>query len=202
VLATLIEKGANFKVAGLTPGMHKKEPHLARQPFGRIPVLEHDTFVLYETQAILRHLDRILPAPALTPADSKAAARMDQIMGISDWYLFQGVSSVIGFQRIVGPRLMGLTPDETAIAAAMPKAQVVFSELARLLGEKAYLASNDLTLADLMVAPHMDFIAQTPEWELLTQDRRNLVAWLARMNARKSSQETTWERVAAMASAA
>jgi glutathione S-transferase len=202
VLAALIEKGASFSIAALTPGMHKREPHLSRQPFGRIPVLEHGTFVLYETQAILRYLDRILPTPALTPAEPKAAARMDQIMGISDWYLFQGVSSVIGFQRIVGPRLLGLTPDETAIAAVLPKAQVVFNELARLLGEKPYLASNELTLADLMVAPHVDFIAQTPEWPALTRDLPHLVAWLARMNARKSSQETTWERVAAMASAA
>ena len=29
---------------------------------------------------------------------------MDQVMNISDWYLFQGVGNVIGFQRIVGPR--------------------------------------------------------------------------------------------------
>ena len=38
-------------------------------------------------------------APALTPADPKAAARMDQVMNICDWYLFQGVDNVIGFQR-------------------------------------------------------------------------------------------------------
>ncbi len=38
--------------------------HLARHPFGRVPVLEHDGFMLYETQAILRYLDRVLPQPA------------------------------------------------------------------------------------------------------------------------------------------
>ena len=123
-------------------------------------------------------------------------------MGISDWYLFQGVSDVIGFQRIVGPRLMGLTPDETAIAAAMPKAQVVFTELARLLGGKPYLASDALTLADLMVAPHLDFLSQTPEWAALTNGRPNLAAWLMRMNERESLRATTWERVAEMARAA
>jgi glutathione S-transferase len=32
-----------------------------------VPVLEHDGFLLYETQAILRYLDRVLPKPALTP---------------------------------------------------------------------------------------------------------------------------------------
>jgi glutathione S-transferase len=55
-----------------------------RHPFGRVPVLEYDGFMLYETQAILRFLDRILPSPTLTPADPKAAARMDQAMIIND----------------------------------------------------------------------------------------------------------------------
>ena len=90
-----------------------------------MPVLEHDGFALYETQAILRYLDRILPAPALSPADPKAAARMDQVMNISDWYLFQGVGNVIAFQRIVKPALMGGTADEAAIAACMPAAHGV-----------------------------------------------------------------------------
>lgn len=124
---------------------------------------------------------------------------MDQLMGISDWYLFQGVSSVIGFQRIVGPRLMGLTPDEAAISEAMPRAQVVFGELSRLLGHKPYLASQEVTLADLIVAPHLDFLVQTPEWTTLTQGRANLVEWLARMNRRESLQRTTWETVAQLA---
>lgn len=201
VLATLIEKGATFSVAGLTPGAHKCEPHLSRHPFGKMPVLDHDDFSLYETQAILRYLDRILPAPALTPEQPRDAACMDQIMGISDWYLFQGVNNVIGFHRVVGPRLMGLVPDEAAIKEAMPRAHVVFRELSRLLGNKAYLASSEVTLADLIVAPHFDFLAQTPEWGELTEKRPNLIRWLARMNERKCMSATTWDTVVQLARA-
>lgn len=199
VIATLIEKGAEFRVAGLTPGAHKAEPHLSRNPFGKMPVLEHDHFVLYETQAILRYLDRIVPVPPLVPRDARETARMDQIMGISDWYLFQGVNDVIGFHRIVGPRLLGLKADEAAIAAAMPKAQVVFGELSRLLDRKPFLAAQTMTLADLIVAPHMDFLAQTPEWSQLTRGRDNLVEWLARMSERRCMASTTWEAVSQLA---
>src|SRR5581483_3108443 len=103
VLATLVEKNAAFRFAPVAPGGLKAEPHVSRHPFGRVPVLEHNGFLLYETQAILRYLDRVLPDPALTPADTKAAALMDQVMNVNDWYLFQGVSNVIAFQRIVGP---------------------------------------------------------------------------------------------------
>lgn len=201
VIATLIEKGATFRVSGLSPRAHKVEPYLSRHPFGKMPVLEHDDFVLYETQAILRYLDRVIPSPPLTPQDPRTAARMDQIMGISDWYLFQGVNNVIGFHRVVGPRLMGLKPDEAAIAEAMPKAQVVFGEISRLLAHKAYLASQSLTLADLIVAPQLDFLAHTPEWTTLTSGRTNLTEWLANMNERKSMITTTWDAVAQLAMA-
>ena len=201
VMATLIEKGAPFRVAALAPGAHKVEPHISRHPFGKMPVLEHGSFMLYETQAILRYLDRVIPSPPLISEDPVEAARMDQIIGISDWYLFQGVNNVIGFHRVVGPRILGLLPDEVAISDAMPRAHVLFGELSRLLGEKPHLASRELTLADLIVAPHMDFLAQTPEWTLLTRDRHNLVEWLARMNERKSLQSTTWDAVVQMAKA-
>jgi glutathione S-transferase len=202
VLATLEEKSAPYRLAPIAPGSHRAEPHILRHPFGRVPVLDHEGFMLYETQAILRYLDRVLPSPAMTPADPKAAALMDQVMNISDWYLFQGVGNVIGFQRVVGPRLMGLKPDEEAIAAAMPKAYTVFNELSRLLGDKPYMAAENATLADMLVSPMLDFLAQTPEWALLTQTTPNLVSWFARMNARPSFDNTTWERVAELAKAA
>jgi glutathione S-transferase len=202
VLATLEEKAAAYRLAPVAPGMLKVEPHISRHPFGRVPVLEHCGFMLYETQAILRYLDRALPAPPLTPADPKAAARMDQAMNVNDWYLFQGASSVIGFHRVVGPRLMGLTPDEAAIAAAMPKAHMVFDELARLLGEQAYFGGATVSLADMLIAPQLDFLAVTPEWTALTARTSKLVAWLDRMNTRPSLKATTWERVSEMAKAA
>ncbi len=201
VMATLIEKGATFRVAGLMPGAHKCEPHLSRHPFGKMPVLDHNDFSLYETQAILRYLDRTLAVPVLTPEEPREAARMDQIMGISDWYLFQGVNNIIGFHRVVGPRLLGLVPDEAAIRETMPRAHVVFGELSRLLGNKKYLASSQVTLADLIVAPHMDFLAQTPEWLPLTEGRSNLIEWLGRMNERKSMRSTTWDAVVELAKA-
>jgi glutathione S-transferase len=202
VLATLEEKGASYRFAPVASGTLRSPEHLARHPFGRVPVLEHDGFLLYETQAILRYLDRVLPTAPLTPADPRRAARMDQAMNVNDWYLFHGVGNVIVFHRVVGPRVMGLTPDEAAIAAAMPKAHTVFDELARLLAEQAYFAGDTISLADLMLAPAVEFFTATPEWSDLSAPHVNLVAWLARMAARPSLKATTWERVAGMAQAA
>jgi glutathione S-transferase len=202
VLITLEEKRSPWRLAPVAPPAFKVEPHLKRHPFGRVPVLEHDGFLLYETQAILRYLDRVLPGPRLTPSDAKAAARMDQVMNINDWYLFQGVNTVIGFNRVVKPRLLGLPADEAAIAAAMPKAHAVFDELARLLGSAAYFAGDTPSLADLLVAPQIDFFRDQPEWAPLAGPHPNLRGWLERMNARPSLKATTWERVQEVAEAA
>jgi len=129
-------------------------------------------------------------------------ADYDQVMNVNDWYLFQGVGNVIGFQRIIAPRLLGLPTDEGAIASTMPRARAVFAELARLLGEQQFFAGDTVSLADLLVAPQIDFLQVTPEWSELGAPHANLVAWLKRMQARPSFVATTWERVSEMAKAA
>ncbi len=202
VLVALEEKGAAYRLAPVPPGALRTPEHLARHPFGKVPVLDHAGFRLYESQAILRYLDRVLPQPPLTPAHPQAAARMDQLMNINDWYLFHGASTVITFQRVVAPRLMGLAPEEDAIAAAMPRAHAVFDELARQLSDKPFFVGQSISLADVLLAPQLDFFRETPEWQPLTAKASNLRAWLERMNARPSLAATTWDRVTAMAKAA
>jgi glutathione S-transferase len=202
VLTTLEEKCAPYRLAPLAPRALRSQENLKLHPFGRIPVLDHGDFRLYETQAILRYLDRVLPNPPLTPTNPRRAARMDQVMNINDWYLFQGVGNVIVFHRVVGPRVLGTTPDEDAIKAAMPKARTVFNELARLLGDQTYFAGDTLSLADLLLAPAIEFFTATPEWSELGAPHPDLVAWIARMQKRPSMKATTWERVSELAKAA
>jgi glutathione S-transferase len=126
---------------------------------------------------------------------------MDQLMNVNDWYLFHGVGSVIAFQRIVGPRLMGLQPDEAAIDAALPKARIVIDVLSRELAARPFFVGDAPSLADVLLAPQLDLMSGTPEWRTLAA-HPNLDAWLARMRARPSMAATTWERVAEMARAA
>ena len=151
----------------------------------RVPALEHGDFSLYETQAILRYLDDLFPEPAFEPEDPRAAARMNQIIGINDWYFFLKAAAVIGFQRIVGPALLGTATDEAAVEAAVPMARLCISELDRLLGSQRFLAVDRLSIADLMLAPQLDFFAETPEGKSLLDGTR-LAAWLERMKARPS----------------
>jgi glutathione S-transferase len=188
-MLVLEEKGQPYRFQALAPGESKQEAYLKLHPFGRIPYVQHGDFGLYETQAILRYFDQVFPEPALTPKDPRAAARMNQIIGLNDWYLFPQVVRVIGFNRIVGPALLGLTPDEAAIAAALPDARTCLGALNDLVGDQPFLAGAQLSLADLLVAPQIAFMAATPEGEAILQGTP-LLAWLARMEARPSMQAT------------
>src|SRR4051812_11425076 len=84
VRLALEEKGAPYELVpvDIITGQHQQPDHLARQPFGPVPAFDHDGFTLYETDAIIRYIDDAAPGPKLTPAEPKARARMNQILGI------------------------------------------------------------------------------------------------------------------------
>ena len=182
---TLHEKGVEYELKALAPGEHKQPEHLARHPFGRVPTFEHDGFRIYETQAIIRYLDEVFPNPSLTPGNPRQRARMNQAIGIIEWYLFPKAAAPIAFNRIIGPKLLGLPTDEKAIAEAMPMARICFAELDRLLDDQAYLAGSRVSLADIMLAAQLDLLCETPEGKELISGRR-LKPWLERMVARPS----------------
>jgi glutathione S-transferase len=197
-LLTLREKGISYHFAAMTMGEQRSAAHLARNPFGRVPVLRHGDFVLYETQAIVRYLDRIVPHPSLVPADPVREARMNQVIGITDWYVFPDISAAIVFQRLIAPKI-GRPVDEARIEAGLPKAHVAVEELSGLLGEQTFFAGDAMTLADLMLVPHLDYFAMTNEGREIMAPHAALNAWLGRMRARPSVNETTLERMLAAA---
>jgi len=186
---TLKEKGVDYRFHPLAPGEHKQPDYLARHPFGRVPAFEHDGFRLYETQAIIRYLDETFPNPPLTPGNPAGRARMNQIIGIIECYFFPKAAAPIAFNRIIGPRLLGLPTDEAAIADAMPMARTCFAELDRLLGDQAYLTGESLSLADVMLGAQLDLLSDTPEGAELMAGTR-LVPWLERMRSRPSFNAT------------
>jgi glutathione S-transferase len=182
---TLKEKDIPYHLHTLAPGEHKQPEHLARHPFGRVPALEHDGFSLYETQAIIRYLDESFPNPPLTPGNAKDRARMNQVIGIIEWYFFPKAAAPIAFNRIIGPKLLGLQSDEAAIAEAMPMAHTCFDELNRLLGDQAYFGGERISIADIMLAAQLDLLSETPEGAQLIKGKR-LEPWLERMTSRPS----------------
>jgi glutathione S-transferase len=193
-LLGLEEKRAPYRFVALAPGGTKSLEHLQRHPFGRVPVLDHGDFRLYETQAILRYIDAVLPGPALQPSEPKAMARMSQIANIVDWYVLPSISVGITAERLLSHLFWNRPTDEANVAKALPEARICIRELERLKGGADFMVGDGLTIADLMLAPHLAIFAMTPEGAEMLRGSP-LSAWLDRMSKRDSWAATERERL-------
>ena len=185
----LAEKGVAHELVSVGIEDFKSEAHLARHPFGRIPAFEHDGFMLYETQAIMRYIDEAFSSAPLQPIELHPFARMSQIMGIVDSYLTPCLLAGVLFQRFVAPRI-GKPTDEAKVSEALPRVRHCIGEIARLADGQDYLAGEALSLADLMVLPQIYYFKRLPEGAAQLAELPALATWAQRMEERQSVQVT------------
>ena len=141
-----------------------------------MPAFEHDGLELYETDAITRYVDEAFHGVDLQPADAAGRARMAQAINIIGGYAYPAMIGQIFVQRAVRP-MTGGAADEDAIAAAIPQAETAVAALEKLIDGNAYLAGDRLSLADLLLIPVYDYIAQTPEGQKMLAKAPNLERW-------------------------
>ena len=191
VRLALEEKGVDYDLAevDLLAGAARAPEHLARHPFGKVPAFEHDGFALYETDAIMRYVNEAFPGTDLVPADPKSRARMTQAINVIGSYAYPCLISQIVMQRKIMP-MLGNAVDEAAITAAMPRAETTLKALEQLIDGNSYLAGDRLSLADLLLIPVYDYVAQTPEGQKLLEATPNLRRWWDRIRTRPSVART------------
>lgn len=181
VLVALGEKGheVEFIHIDLMKGEQKTPAHLARQPFGVVPALETDDgFVMYESRAIIRFLDRTLPGTALTPADPKGFALMEQFMGVEQSYFSPPA------MKIVMERFRG-TNDEANIAKGREGVLKPLEVIDAVLAKQPFLAGKDFSLAEICWAPYVDYLFTMGEQGLFAP-HKNVMAWWDRVSSRPS----------------
>jgi glutathione S-transferase len=185
----LAEKGVTHELVEMPRGAEREAPHLARQPFAKVPAFEHDGFALYETQAIMRYVDERFAGTPLQPEDVHQWSRMNQIIGIVDAYAWPSIAGAILYNRMLMPRLGGVA-DEAAIAAALPRARLCLGEIDRLMEDGRFLAGDHVSLADLMVIPLLHYFANVPDGQAPLAEHPKLQEWMQHMEARQSFQVT------------
>nr|RAV86866.1 hypothetical protein DBT45_12005 [Aerococcus tenax] len=114
------------------------------------------------------------------------AARMNQILGIIDYYLFQTWSGTIAFERLVATNLLGRPSDEERIAAAVPMARLA-AEAVEDLNAGPYLTGDTYSLADIRLLPHFQWFRFTPEGEAVLAGKKKLAQWLQLASERPSA---------------
>jgi glutathione S-transferase len=189
---TLEEKGVPYllhEVDIFGPGGVPEE-HFKLHPFGRIPVLRHGDFSIYETSAITRYVDEAFPGVPLQPASPLQRARMNQVIGLLDSYAYRPMVWGVFVQRVRIP-LNGGTPNETEIAKSLQSAATCLASLDSLLGAAPFLAGEYISLADLHAFPILRYFGLTPEGHTALKSHRGLLRWFEAMLTRSSVSRTT-----------
>jgi len=184
VLMTCVENGADFeiKTVDLRKGEHKQPAHLARQPFGQIPALDDNGFIVYESRAIARYVDETR-GHKLTPKDPKKRALMEQWISLEQGTITPEVSGIVG-QRVFAPMFGGKT-DEAQVKKHEEKAKQGLDVMDKHLGQNDYLVGDSFSLADIFFMPYFALLFATPEKHLF-ESRPNIMAWWKRVSSRPS----------------
>jgi len=186
VKIALDEKGVAYDRAEVNPfASDSPADYLALHPFNRVPTLVHDGFVLYETGAITRYVDRAFAGPALQPADPRAVARQDQIIGIVDAYAYWPLVRQVYVQAVALPR-RGQTGDQKEVQSGLAAAAKVLTALEILAGEQVFLVGPALSLADLHLVSMMAYFVEAPEGAAMLARHPKLQKWFATLSTRPS----------------
>jgi glutathione S-transferase len=167
-----------LRLVDLTKGDQKAPAFLALNPNGRMPVLDDDGFVLWESNAILEYLASKAGGTWL-PREARDR------LALTRWLYWDSnhwdpTCAIFVFERLVKP-FFGL--GETS-EAEIAKAGTTFHRLAGVLNgeleKHRYVAGDALTIADLAIASSLS-VAERVKYPL--ENYRAIQRWHADLKA-------------------
>jgi glutathione S-transferase len=172
-------------VVDLTKGEQRGAPHLHRNPNGRVPVLEDEGFVLWESRAIMQYLADKTPGQTLLPTDPRGRAEVNR------WLFWcaahMAPANTILVQENFVKELMGRPKDP----AELKRGEELFAQYAPILDAhlagRTWVALDQPTLADYSLAA--GFALAGPA-RLPVADYANVQAWFGRVQELDAWQRT------------
>jgi glutathione S-transferase len=160
------------------PAGARKPEYLAVNPNGRLPAIEDDDFVLWESQAITLYLAKKHSPGRLYPATLEGEAKAWQ------WSLWAAneVERAVNIYSLHAVRLPPEDRDPKTLAQAVAILAPPFRVLDGALAGSPYLLGNDFTVADLNVAA---VTSRAIGMDLATMPR--LADWLRRCHDRPAA---------------
>jgi len=183
VRIALIEKNipADLIEVDMVARAHRSPAYLALNPYGRVPTLEEDGFILYESTSILEYLEATHPTPPLVPADVRGRALVSMYCKLCDLQMTRQTGNIIFPKRFLPKERW----DEAAMAQAKKEIERHLDIVEKQLAGKEYMVGERYSLVEVCYTPFVEFLALmeiTPP--------PNVAAWVARMLARPSAQQT------------
>ena len=183
VRMALIEKGieAELVEVDMVNRAHRRPEYLRLNPYGRVPTLEEDGFVLYESTAILEYLEATRPSPALVPPDARGRALVAMHVKLCDLQLTRQTGTIIFPKRFLPKERW----DEQAMAQAKKEIEKHLEILEAQLAGKTYMVGDRYGLVEVCYTPFVEFF---PLMDITPPPA--VAAWTARMLERPSARET------------
>lgn len=180
----LIEKGLEFERIDidLSKKEQKNPEYLKIHPFGQVPALDDDGFILYDSTIINEYLEDEYPHPPLLPSDSEGKARARLMEDFRDNHFTPPFVEII--HEIRKPEA---ERDQNVIKHSKGMITQCFDRIEKELGGKEYLAGT-FSLADIAYMPN---IALLERFEITVDPKyKNMHAWMKRLKARPSFAES------------
>ncbi|KAH9913902.1 glutathione S-transferase C-terminal-like protein [Epithele typhae] len=172
-----------FVAIDLTKGEHKAPDFTAVQPFGQVPYIDDDGFVLFESRAICRYL--ALKYGGVEKGLIPAAASIE----LTNFDVFKAWVHLSALR--IRARMFALRPtDPEAVAklTAMLDSKLVAYDV--LLGRTKYLAGDEIMLPDLFHLPYGAMLKKRGIDLLESGKYPNVTRWWADVSSRPS-----WKKV-------
>ena len=166
-------------------GENQSAEYLSKNPFGKIPTLEVDGELLYETAAITEYLNIVFAAHKFSPSEPMLQARMRQIIAIIDSYLYAPAIRTIVIERLIVPSQGGKT-DSDLVKKALTPAQRAVEAIESLAVASPYLLGSEVSIADFYLIPIFIYLSQTLEFEAITVQTPKLRSWWDEVNQLES----------------
>ncbi|EFC37458.1 predicted protein [Naegleria gruberi] len=188
VLTTIKEKGLEFELVpvDLMKGEHKSPSYLEKHPFGVIPVLEDDGFLIYESRAICRYLEAKHKSKGteLIPTELKALGLFEQGASIETAYFDSNASGLV-FEKLFKGMMGYGAADEARVKQLSEKLSLNLDAYERVLAKQEFIGGNQFTLADLYHLPYGNLLFAIGLGNLLL-DRPHVKAWWEKISSRPS----------------
>jgi glutathione S-transferase len=183
VLVFAAEKGLEIELQPGGMGQGGDAFKLA-SPFGKMPGFEDGDYRLSDSSAIVHYLDAAYPSTPLIPADAKLRGRVVWFDEAADTILMAAGGKIF-FNRIVGPKFLGMPGDEAIAAQGEAELPPVFDYLEGALPASGHFVGDALSLADISVAAmfvNLDHLGIKPD----AATHPKLAAFVTAMHARPS----------------
>ncbi|KAF7290402.1 hypothetical protein HMN09_01298200 [Mycena chlorophos] len=169
---------------------HKSPEHLARHPFGQVPVIDDDGFVLYESHAICRYLAEKYPekGPKLVPgpdASLQERALFEQASSV-ERANFSGIAGLLQTETFIKPR-SGLPVDHAAVERALVQLGAKLDVYEQILSKQKYIGGDEVSLVDLFhLAPMTALLGDgSVDVDVMVGERRpNVARWWNALSTR------------------